>query len=353
MPQIHVDFHEQGINSPYYFAPAAEPYHELITKWQREFQYTIGRNHARHFDDKGWLYFTREVFDLFYPSYGDTYPTFNGAIGMTYEQGGSGAAGLAVQTEDQDTLTLADRVLHHYTTALSTVEVASANAQQLIKEYRQYFNNAVKGTVGEYKSYVIRFKERDELRLRAFCELLDKNGIEYGRATGTVKAMNYHTGKEESVTIGSEDIVISNAQPRASLLQVLMDPQPRLVDSITYDITAWALPYAYGINAFASRQAVTVRPPTAVDSIVNKSADMYGYAFRWQGMPSARVLAKLLQDNIRVRVAEKSFIIHGKTFDAGTVMILKKGNEHLGTKLWRKLALAWKVTILAAPKCEV
>src|SRR5690606_10213925 len=140
--------------------------------------------------------------------------------------GGSGAAGLAVQTEDQDTLSLVDRALHHFTTALSTVEVASVHAQQLIKEYRQYFNNAVKGTVGEYKSYVIRFKEKDELRVRALCELLDKNGTDYGRATGTLNAMNYHTGKEESVTIGADDIVISNAQPRASFLQVLMDPQP-------------------------------------------------------------------------------------------------------------------------------
>jgi murein tripeptide amidase MpaA len=46
MPQIHVDFHEQSINSPYYFAPAAEPLHEVITPWQREFQKTIGKNHA-------------------------------------------------------------------------------------------------------------------------------------------------------------------------------------------------------------------------------------------------------------------------------------------------------------------
>ena len=74
MPQVHVDFHEQGINNPYYFAPAAEPYHEVITKWQRDFQVTIGKNHAKYFDKEGWLYFTRERFDLFYPSYGDTYP---------------------------------------------------------------------------------------------------------------------------------------------------------------------------------------------------------------------------------------------------------------------------------------
>ena len=45
----------------------------------------IGRNNAKYFDAEGWLYFT-EGFDLFYPSYGDTWPTFNGAIGMTHER---------------------------------------------------------------------------------------------------------------------------------------------------------------------------------------------------------------------------------------------------------------------------
>ena len=32
----------------------------------------IGRNNAKYFDAEGWLYFTEESFDLFYPSYGDT-----------------------------------------------------------------------------------------------------------------------------------------------------------------------------------------------------------------------------------------------------------------------------------------
>ncbi len=55
MPHVHVDFHEQGINSPYYFAPAAEPLHKMITPWQREFQTTIGKNNASYFDENGWL----------------------------------------------------------------------------------------------------------------------------------------------------------------------------------------------------------------------------------------------------------------------------------------------------------
>jgi hypothetical protein len=91
LPQVHVDFHEQSYNAPYYFAPAAQPYHEVITKWQRDFQKIIGKNNAKYFDKNGWLYFTNERFDLLYPSYGDTYPIYNGSIGMTYEQGGIGA----------------------------------------------------------------------------------------------------------------------------------------------------------------------------------------------------------------------------------------------------------------------
>ncbi len=54
MPQVHVDYHEQGVNAPYYFAPAAQPFHDVITQWQRDFQVTIGKNNAKYFDAE-WL----------------------------------------------------------------------------------------------------------------------------------------------------------------------------------------------------------------------------------------------------------------------------------------------------------
>ena len=95
----------------------------------------IGKNNAKYFDSNGWLYFTKERFDLLYPSYGDTYPTYNGAIGMTFEQGGI-SAGLGVKTEDGSILTLVDRAQHHYTTGISTIEVSSANASKLVTEFK-------------------------------------------------------------------------------------------------------------------------------------------------------------------------------------------------------------------------
>jgi hypothetical protein len=139
LPHVHVDFHEQGANNPYYFAPAVEPFHEVITPWQREFQVMIGKNHAKYFDAQGWLYFTKEVFDLYYPSYGDTYPTYSGAIGMTYEQGGSGRAGLTITTNEDDPLTLKDRLMHHHTSGMSTVEITAQNATRVVDEFEKYF----------------------------------------------------------------------------------------------------------------------------------------------------------------------------------------------------------------------
>ena len=90
MPQVHVDFHEQGVNSPTTSQPAAEPYHKIVSPWQRECQGHIGKNNANTSTSVGRV-LHREVFDLLYPAYGDTWPMFRGAVGMTYEQGGAAA----------------------------------------------------------------------------------------------------------------------------------------------------------------------------------------------------------------------------------------------------------------------
>jgi len=129
----------QGYNEPYYFAPAAEPLHILLTPWQKGFQDQIGKNHAKYFDQNNWLFFTKERFDLLYPSYGDTYPMYNGAIGMTYEQGGINA-GLGVQDKNNDTVTLVGRALHHFTTGMSTVEISAMNHQKLMTEFKKYYS---------------------------------------------------------------------------------------------------------------------------------------------------------------------------------------------------------------------
>lgn len=352
MPHVHVDFHEQGINNPYYFAPAAQPYHEVITKWQRDFQFTIGRNHAKYFDEKGWLYFTREVFDLLYPSYGDTYPTYNGAIGMTYEQAGSGAGGAAVLTEEGDTLTLYDRALHHYTTGLSTIEVASKNAQQLVGEFQKYFTNATSNGIGTYKTFVIKYSDNDQQRLLTLRRLMERNGIQLSTAkSGNYRGYNYVNGKEESFALNNRDIVISTAQPRGNLVSVLFEPNTTVIDSNTYDITAWALPYAYGLGAYAIKDRLNVTnegTETLTAATPDHSrGDFFGFVIPWNGTNSVKLVGQLLQKGIKLRVNENPFEMGGKSFERGAVIVLKTSNQYY-PNLWkdvRDLALESGVNI--------
>ncbi|MFT4203113.1 MAG: M14 family metallopeptidase [Chitinophagaceae bacterium] len=347
LPQVHVDFHEQGPNGPYYFAPAAAPYHEVLTQWQRTFQDTIGRNHARYFDQNGWLFFTKEVFDLFYPSYGDTYPLYNGSIGMTYEQGGIGA-GLGVKTNDEDTLRLTDRVLHHYTTGISTVETSSRHALELMKNYHAFYKKAPE--VGTYKTYVIKNLPMYRERILALQELLDKNGIQYGTTSGTsVKGYNYDNGKDTTMSVSNKDIVVSAHQPKGVMVKVMFEPKTKLEDSVTYDITSWALPYVFGLPTVATTQVLGVQVNGMSDSVsnnINKGA--YGYAFAWQGGNSSATAAQLLKKGIKLRYSDCPFSENGKKYDRGTMLILRKGNEKWADSLFAvcgRIATANKVQL--------
>ncbi len=325
MPQIHCDFHEQGINNPYYFAPAAEPFHEVITKWQRDFQYTIGKNHAKYFDANGWLYFTKEIFDLFYPAYGDTYPIYNGAIGMTYEQAGGPGGGTAALKSDGDTLTLKDRIAHHFATSMSTVEMASLNNNRLMTEFKKFFDDGKTSGIGEYKTYVIT--EPNTGKLKPLLKFFDNNGIRYGSVNGTsLKGYNYFSGKEEFFS-ASGCVAVSAYQPKSALIKVLFEPRSVLSDSVTYDITAWSLPYVYGLQAYAVKEKMSpgnFPMPVAKNNLVGNA---YGYLINYASFEEAKLLAALLNVKMKLRFAEKDFTYGGKPFKKGTLIVLRKGNE--------------------------
>ncbi len=335
MPNVHVDFHEQGVDNPYYFAPAAEPYHEVITDFQREFQVTIGKNHAKYFDKNGWLYFTKEWFDLLYPSYGDTYPMYNGAVGMTYEQGGSGRAGLGITTSEGGLLTLKDRIAHHYTTGLSTIEVSSLNAERLKKEFADYFRNATNNPKGKYKSFVIS-GTNDIDKINSVRKLLDRHEIKYGisKSAASVKGFNYQYNKNQTVKLSTNDLVINMNQPKSNLIKALFEPQVKLKDSATYDITAWSLPYARGLKAYALSNTVAIKnvgkKPT--NETVFGVAKPYAYLSKWNDIADATFLGYLLKQKIKVRFSTLPFTIDGKEYAAGSLIITRTGNEKLGDK---------------------
>ncbi len=324
MPHIHADYHEQGHNDHYYFAPAARPYHKSITDWQAEFQVEIGRNNAKYFDDEGWLYFTREVFDLFYPSYGDTYPTFNGAVGMTYEQAGHSRAGRAIIMDNRDTLTLRDRIDHHTTTALSTIEVSSKNAKALANGINEFF---AENKHGQFKSFVIsRQNGENHNGLRSLLEL---HGIEYGQLANDLSqsGFNYRTGKSANCKLQKGDLVINTNQLKSVLITTLFDPEPELEDSLTYDITAWSLPLAYGLDAYAFDRNINSTTFELYDDKTTPRKEGTAIVIPVSSFESMSVVGDLMQKGIVLRYNSQKAQYGDVSVPVGSVIATKADNR--------------------------
>ena len=329
MPHVHVDFHEMGYNNPYFFAPAAEPLHEVISKWQKEFLTKVGKNNAKYFDEQGWLYFTKERYDLFYPSYGDTYPTYSGAIGMTYEQGGGGFGGLTITTKEGDPLTLRDRLAHHHTNGLSTIEVTSQNAENVLNQFQKYFEEN-RSSSSAYKTYVIKGDNNPD-KISRLTAWLDTHKIKYGHPSPTksAKAFDFSNQTIGGASISADDIIINTSQAKGRFITTLFEPKSKLNDSITYDITAWNLMYAYGLRGYAINEKLTFNrtlEPIKVDnsSVASKP---YAYLFKYKSLADVKFMSALMKNDIKVRSAEKPFTVAGNNFDAGTLIITRKNNE--------------------------
>ena len=327
MPQIHTDVHEMGYNEHYYFAPAAEPYHTFITNHQRNFQIEVGKNNAKYFDEKGWLYFTREVYDLFYPSYGDTYPTYNGAIGMTYEKAGIRAS-RAIEIESGDTLTLARRIEEHKTTSLATIEYSSGRGAELIREFRNFFRESRKQPKGKFHTYILK----NHPRLERLSENLRRNGIQYTFAAEKKKAIGFHysSANQKEFDIQKGDMVIYADQPKSILTQILFEYNTELPDSNTYDITAWSLPFAYNLDAYGltTKLAIASQAARKEQNQIQWPSKAYAYYFNWNQMEAPRLLSKLYQQGYVVRMALKTITFEQTKVEKGSIFITRGDNPH-------------------------
>jgi hypothetical protein len=73
---------------------------------------------------------------------------------------------------------------------------------------------------------------------------------------------------------------------------------------------------------------------------VATSATPLGYAITWNSFSSARLLSKLLSQDIKVRYASQAFTVDGKSFEKGTLIVLRTSNGKFGESLLPKIMAA-------------
>ena len=136
---------------------------------------------------------------------------------MTYEQGGSGRAGLAVEKADGDTLTLRQRIDHHVAASIATLESVADRAPEVVKAFGEYFDKARNSPVGPYKSYIIK-SNGDAGRMNALRQMLDRNQIRYGfarsEASGTGAATATGEGGRPTRNAPARTVLTYDAQGR-------------------------------------------------------------------------------------------------------------------------------------------
>lgn len=336
-PVVLADLHEMDTNSTYFFPPGALPRNPWLTDAQRATSELIGRNNSRWMDRFGLPYFTREVYDEFYPGYADGWSAYHGTVSMTYEQ--ASARGLAARRADGTTFSYGSTVQAHLITSLATIESVARNRTLLLRNFYQHRLTALEEGRRSRERTIIIPTQLDQGTADKLAMQLAGQGIEIGRAAAGFSACG------RSFAAGS--YVIDSAQPAERLIRVLLDQRVPLAKDFVveqerrrarnrpdeiYDLTAWSIPLLFNTDivrcagaARAELVAVNANSPPA-GRLENPDARL-AFLVPWGDTAAARLLIAAQRAGIRVASADQSFVHQSRRYPAGTLVIALAGND--------------------------
>ncbi|MEM8725460.1 MAG: M14 family metallopeptidase, partial [Pseudomonadota bacterium] len=275
---------------------------------------------------------SREVYDLFYPGYGDTWNTHHGSIGSTYEQGSS--RGLVFERRDGTQLTYADALRNHFIASLSTAEAVAGDATRFLDDFAAYRSANANGAAGR-GSYVIDLGSR-RWNAEALGRRLVAQGIAVMRRDGPASACGTSYPKGY--------LAVPQAQPAARLVRSLLDsdtPLPR--DFVTeqerrrsqdlphelYDVTAWSVGFMSGVDVSLCNGAVPGQPLDATSAIapIAEGSGSFAVAVPWTDSGQARLVTLAMRAGLEGRVTDEAFTKDGRDYPRGTVIFPTGAND--------------------------
>lgn len=329
MPHVTADLHEMGgvagvtARATYYFPPPAPPDNPYLSKSQVQLLELIGRANADRFDDRGFPYFTREVFGGYFPGTGAGWTLYHGGLGMTFEK--ASAHGLRYRRVDGTVLTYRDGVVEHFTAALETMETAARARKRILESFVAFRRRAI--TSGGHGAYLIPPVE-DRALHRKLAQTLVSNGVDVRIADGAfeVGGTRYPAGTAivalaQPGGMMARNLLETNISMPDDYLELQLERREKNYPAQVYDISGWSLPLMYDIP----HVAVDELPAVATSTLAGPSAAplppaRVAYLLPWN-VTTARVVAEALQNGIRVRVANEPFVLAGRRFGVGTAIV--------------------------------
>lgn len=356
-PQVVIDAHEMGADVEFYFDPATEPYGPFFPNFAFEWFQRFGERYAAAFDSAGFEYMTRERYNYFYPGYTTSFGSYQGAVGMLYEQGSS--RGLALTRADRSVRTLADALEHQYLAAWTAVRAAAAEREALLREYHDAHRRAIADGRSGIRRYLIA-PEGDPQLVAELANLLMRNGIEVSALTTATRLDDVRDRTGASLgrrQFPAGTYVIEAAQPRNRLARVLLEPQVPLPDEFLseararvdrdenprfYDITAWSLPLLFDVGGYSTSDARSLEVQRLTGPVRTAAipADRARYAYLIDGAQAAALgaLYELRARGYRVAVLTAPTRIEGRDFHSGTVVVRVGQNDESVHEAVREIA---------------
>lgn len=356
LPVAVADIHEMGTDETYFFPPSAEPINPYQMPAQMRLREAIGRTNAAWFDRFGIDYFTRDTYDLFYPGYGDTWPSYFGSAAMTYEQGST--RGLRARRSNGESFTYADAVWNQAVASLATIETVARERARWLRELYAYHQSAIaEGRSARGGRYVLIPTQNDQAGADRLARLLASQRVEVSRAGAAFSACGdrYEAGA----------YVIDLAQPASRFARVMLDrtvPADRafmaeqerrrardLPDQF-YDVTAWSLPLTMNLNVArcsgAPRGELTPVDPTSIPEgrVENPDATV-AFIVPWGDRNAVAFLAGALRTDFVVRSADAAFVTGGRRWPAGSLVVPRAGAPQDMSAQLQALAAQTGVTV--------
>ncbi len=335
-PNIVADLHEMGGNSTYFFPPTAPPENPWYGERQIALMDVFGRANATAFDERGFPYFNRDVYDLFYPGYVDMWPMNQGALGMTYEQ--ASARALVLKKADGDVMTYGDGVLHHFTAAITTAATAASNRERILRDYFEYRRQGV-ALARDGTAELVLHSAHDPAMAGRLARMLASNGIDVYDVTGPVTVQGrqlsesgtYIVPLDQPASRMARNLLDHHVPMDEAFIQRQIERRARREGDEIYDLTAWSQSLLWDVEVVEASRATgaigtLIDPDAEPGTGVALPAATVGYLMPW-GTATASAVAEAMYAGIRVRASGEAFTLDGRDYGSGTAIIRVSEND--------------------------
>ncbi len=344
-PHYFMESHEMGSLDTFLFMPPREPMNPNIPanvhKWLPRFADDLGAA----FDARGWRYYTGEWNEEWYPGYSGAWGGLRGAIENLYEQASIQTD--AVRRPEGTLESYRESVHKQLVSTMANLTTLAANRREVLRDFLAVRRGAV-APEGPYARRTFAVVPGANItRTRAFTDLMTLQGFEVHAASREFRASGRdRLGREvQDRAFPAGTILVANRQPEASLIAAMLEFDPRMTPeflneerrellrfgrSRLYDVTAWNITMLYDLDSYELATglpdgAAPYTPPAPAAGATNTDAPV---AFVIDGADDRSVAAagRLMERDLRVRVADKPFRFDGREFARGSVVVTRKDN---------------------------